>query len=207
MSERPEPRFGGLEPPEAALLEGCRAGDAQALDQFYRTYVDRVARVIGRLVGPTPDLADLVQATFVEALRSLSRFRGEASLGTWVIRIGVHVAKHHLRRELRRPVPLELLPDVEDPRAPHPSADQALDDRRVAQRVHRLLDHLSPKKRIALLLHVTEGYSVEEVAALMGAGVATTKSRIWFARREVLKLARRDPILRQLAQAEPTEAH
>jgi RNA polymerase sigma-70 factor, ECF subfamily len=204
MSERLEVRARGLEPEQVAELERCLAGDAQALERLYRTHVDRVTRVIGRLVGPTPDLEDLVQATFIEALHSLSRFRGEASLTTWIIRIGVHVARHHLRRGVRRKVPLESVPEVALPPVAAASADQVLDDRRVAHRVHSLLDRVSPKKRIALLLHVVEGYSVEEVAALMGAGCAATKSRIWFARREVLKLARRDPVLRELAKDSPS---
>ncbi|MBI5482009.1 MAG: RNA polymerase sigma factor [Deltaproteobacteria bacterium] len=188
-----------LKTDETRLLQACRTGDAQALDLFYRTHVDRVAGVLGRLVGPTPDLEDLVQATFAQALQSLTRFRGESSLSTWVIRIGVHLAAHHLRRGLRRPVALEVLSDhdeLSDPRAP---ADRELDARRLAHRIDGLLDSLSPKRRIALLLYVVEGYSVDEVAALTGASRAATKSRIWFARRQLLKLARRDPVLRAIA--------
>ncbi|MBI5481141.1 MAG: RNA polymerase sigma factor [Deltaproteobacteria bacterium] len=200
MSSRPEsPERGLHEPEEAALVQACRAGDAQALERFYRAHVDRVTRVIGRLVGPTPDLEDLVQATFIETLHSFARFRGEASLSTWVIRIGVHVARHHLRRGVRRQAGLGLVPAADDATPAEAGADARLDDHRVAQRVHVLLDRLSPAKRIAFLLYVIEGYSVEEVAALTGAGRAATKSRIWFARREVLELARRDPLLRELA--------
>ena len=206
MSRRPESPDHGLTEPaqsagaEAALVQACRDGDPRALERFYRAHVDRVTRVIGRLVGPTPDLEDLVQATFIETLRSFARFRGEASLGTWVIRIGVNVARHHLRRGVRRPAPLELVPDADAPTGAA-AVDEAFDDQRIAARVHLLLDRLSPPKRIAFLLHVLEGYSVDEVAALTGSGRAATKSRIWWARREVLKLARRDPLLMELAAA------
>ncbi len=200
--ESPEPGPTAPAPPadaEAALVQACREGDPRALERFYRAHVDRVTRVIGRLVGPTPDLEDLVQATFIETLRSFARFRGEASLGTWVIRIGVNVARHHLRRGVRRLAPLELVPDAEAPAGD--AVDEAFDDQRIAARLHLLLDEVSPPKRIAFLLHVLEGYSVDEVAALTGSGRAATKSRIWWARREVLKLARRDPLLRELAAA------
>jgi RNA polymerase sigma-70 factor, ECF subfamily len=213
MGRRPESPDRGLTEPaqsadaEAALVQACREGEPQALERFYRAHVDRVTRVIGRLVGPTPDLEDLVQATFIETLNSFARFRGEASLGTWVIRIGVNVARHHLRRGVRRQARLELV--AEGPDAPAAgAADETFDDHRIAARLHELLDRIAPPKRIAFLLHVLEGYSVDEVAALTGSGRAATKSRIWWARREVLKLARRDPLLRELAAAhEDKESH
>src|SRR5512146_2757397 len=159
MSSRPESPDHGLTAPappadaEAALVQACREGDPRALERFYRAHVERVTRVIGRLVGPTPDLEDLVQATFIETLHSFARFRGEASLGTWVIRIGVNVARHHLRRGVRRQAPLELVADAEPASA---AVEEAFDDQRIAARVHLLLDKLSPPKRIAFLLYVLE---------------------------------------------------
>jgi RNA polymerase sigma-70 factor (ECF subfamily) len=184
---------------ERTLVDGCRAGDRRALDRFFRTHVQRVERTIGRLVGPTPDLEDLVQSTFVEAMRGFARFRGEASLATWVTRIAVHVAQHQLRRGLRRNVPLELLPDADEPRDPARNPEHISDDREIALRLHAALDRVKPKKRIAFLLFAVEGHSIEEVAALTGSSQAATKSRIWFARRELTALAKKDPILRELA--------
>ena len=184
---------------ERTLVERMRAGDPRALEAFYRAHVNRVTRAVGRLIGPTADLEDLVQSTFVEAIRSIPRYRGEASLATWVTRIAVHVAQHHLRRGVRRSMPLEALPEADVPAA-HPTVERVLDDRSLAARVHGLLDRIAPPKRIAFLLYAIEGCSVEEVAALMDAGRAATKSRIWFARREVLALARRDPLLRRLVR-------
>lgn len=183
---------------ESTLVVGCRAGDRQALDQFFRRYADRVERVIGRLVGPTPDLEDMVQTTFIEAIGSFQRFRGEASLATWVTRIAVHVAHHHLRRGVRRLTPIDLLPPSAEPADHGRAADHVVGDRQIAARLHAALDGIKPKKRLAFLLHALEGHSLEEVAALMGASRAATKSRVWFARRELLKLIEADPALCEL---------
>jgi RNA polymerase sigma-70 factor (ECF subfamily) len=186
---------------EAAFVEACRAGDPRALDQFFRKHVSYVERVIGRLIGPTADLEDLVQTTFIEAMKAFCRYRGEANLKTWVTRIAVHVTLRQLRRGLRRHVPLELLPAEDEPHDGARSVDRELDDRRIAVRLHHLLDRITPKKRVAFLLHTVEGHSIEEVAALTGAGRAATKSRIWFARRELLALVRNDPALRDLVES------
>src|SRR5262252_352825 len=98
--------------PDDPTLEACRAGQPEAIERLFRAYAPVVQGVIGRLVGPTPDFEDLVQTTFLEALRNISRFRGEAKLSTWLCQIAVHVSNHHLRSgKVRRHVPLELVVD------------------------------------------------------------------------------------------------
>jgi RNA polymerase sigma-70 factor (ECF subfamily) len=188
-------------PDESGLVTGCRAGDPASLDMFFRTHVTYVERVVSRLAGPTPDLEDLVQSTFIEAIQSFSRYRGEASLKTWLTRIAVHVTLHHLRAGVRRVVPLELVAPVDEPYDPAMPQDKIASNRELAQRLYLLLDEVAPKKRLAFLLYTVEEHSIEEVAALTGAGKAATKSRIWFARREVLALVRTQPDLCELAQS------
>jgi RNA polymerase sigma-70 factor, ECF subfamily len=186
---------------DPALVAGCRAQDPASLDRLFRLHVRYVERVIARLTGPTPDLEDLVQTTFIQAFGSVARYRGEASLRTWLTRIAVHVALHRLRAGVRRQLPLELIPDDEEPRDPAPAPDRETENRQLARRLHTLLDRVAPKKRVAFLLYTVEERSIEEVAALTGASRAATKSRIWFARRELLALARANPELVELARA------
>jgi RNA polymerase sigma-70 factor, ECF subfamily len=185
---------------ERTLVAGCRAGDRASLDRFFRTYVSYVERVIARLLGPTSDLQDLVQSTFIEAIQSFDRYRGEASLRTWVTRIAVHVSMHQLRAGVRRHMPLELVAPFPELAAPGWPADVQLSVRQLARQLHDLLDRLAPKKRVAFLLYTVEEYPVEEVAALTGASRAATKSRIWFARRELLAAVRRRPELQAFMQ-------
>jgi RNA polymerase sigma-70 factor (ECF subfamily) len=198
VKKQPHAPADGHRAEEQALVDDCRAGDPRAFEQFFRAHVGRVERVVGNLVGATPDLEDLVQTTFVEALRSFPRFRGEASLATWITRIAVHIAHRQLRQGVRRHLPLELLPSSEEPRSE--MAVESLDSRRIAPRLHQALDRISPKKRIAFLLYAVEGYSMAEVAAITRAGRAATKARIWFARRELLAAVRQDPVLSELAR-------
>jgi len=196
-------------PPELAAsdpsIAGCRTGDAESIATLFRTYGGMVTGIIARLIGPTPDLEDLVQTTFVEALANIGRFRGEAKLSTWLCKIAVHVAHHHLRAgKVRRHLPLEL---VGTDRAPLPSAlvvsgtaDHALDSRHLAAKLHAACDRIAPKKRIALLLFVLEEKSVEEIAALMRATQTATRSRMYFARRELRKLILKDRELSAMAE-------
>ena len=182
--------------PSEQTLTRCRAGDSQAIEELFRAHAPQVERVLGRLVGPVADLEDLVQTVFLEALSALSRFRGEASFKTWLLSIAAHVGQHYLRAgKVRRHVPLDLVPEEE--LRGEVTHDRRLDERRLALELHQLLDRIAPKKRIALLLYVVEGHSVEEVAALMGASQTATRSRVFFARRELRKLLSSD---RRLAE-------
>ncbi|MSP63785.1 MAG: RNA polymerase sigma factor [Myxococcales bacterium] len=189
--------------PEPAVqwIEGCRAGNRRDIEQLFLEYAGYIERVIGRFVGPTADLEDLVQTTFLQAIQTLARFRGEASFKTWLTSIAVHVAHHHLRAgRVRRHVPLEAVPESVVAQQAVDS-DRQIDGRRLAPRLHQLLDTIAPKKRIALLLYVVDGLSIEEVASLMGATQTATRSRIFFARREMRALLGAAPDLRALASA------
>ena len=184
--------------PSEQTLTRCRAGDGQAIEELFRAHAPQVERVLGRLVGPVADLEDLVQTVFLEAISALSRFRGEASFKTWLLSIAAHVGQHYLRAgRVRRHVPLDLVPEDDEELRGEVPYDRRLDERRLALELHQLLDRISPKKRIALLLYVVEGHSVEEVAALMGASQTATRSRVFFARRELRKLFSSD---RRLAE-------
>jgi len=164
-------------------IAGCCAGEPAAVAAMFSEHCETVERVISRLVGPTPDLEDLVQTTFIEGMRGIQRYRGEASIKTWITSIAVHVAQHHLRSgQLRRLTPLDLVPEARVASlAPNPETQ--LDERRLSARLHAMLDSIPARQRIALLLFTVDGRSVEEVAALMGASQTTTRSRVFFARR------------------------
>jgi RNA polymerase sigma-70 factor (ECF subfamily) len=182
-------------------IAGCSAGDSDAVAAMFAEHCATVERVISRLVGSTADLEDLVQNTFVEALRSLSRYRGEASFKTWITSIAVHIAQHHLRAgKIRRLSPLELVPETRIA-SPAPNLEALLDERRLSVRLHGLLDKIPARQRIALLLFTIDGRPVEEVAALMGASQTTTRSRVFFARRALRAKIAADPELAELAQS------
>ncbi len=191
--KRPTPEFGDT--PE--LIDACRRGDRDALEQLLRAHARDVERLVVRLVGPGADAEDLVQLVMMAAVSAFPRFRGEASVRTWLARIAVNVVREHLRRpERRRRVSLELVTD--EPVSDAAPADQQIDHRRRLERLYHHLNALPAKQRIAFVLHVFEGRPVDEIAALMSATVAATKSRVFLARRAILARARKDPRLADL---------
>jgi RNA polymerase sigma-70 factor (ECF subfamily) len=168
---------------------------------MFKEHCDTVERMISKLVGFTPDLEDLVQTTFVEAIRTIGRYRGEASFKTWITSVAVHVAQHHLRAgRLRRYAPLEIVPE-ERWASPAPDIEAQLDEHRLSERLHALLDKIPPRQRVALVLFTIDGRPVEEVAALTGASQVTTRSRVFLGRRALRALINADPELSQMAES------
>lgn len=181
-------------PDDPALIDRCRRGDRQALECVLRAHTDYLERLLIRVAGPA--LApDALQGTLIAAVQAFPRFRGEARVRTWLARIAVRMARAELRRGYRGP---QLRADglLVDSVSPGRTPEEATGQERALARVQDHLDAMGPKKRIAFMLHVVEGHSMEEVAALMDAGVSATKSRVYWARKELLKKARRDPALR-----------
>jgi RNA polymerase sigma-70 factor (ECF subfamily) len=197
---RAEPQHG-----EQDLVEACQRGDRQAMRQVFLTHSPYLERLLGRVVGSSLEVEDLLQSTFVAAIGAFPRFRGEAQVRTWLARIAVRTAQERLRSAgHRRRGQLPGLEESADPGSRHAHAERDLDARRHLERLHAHLSAIGPKKRIAFVLHVFEGHPLEEVAALMGASLAATKSRVFWARRELLKRAARDPLLRGLMkEAQP----
>lgn len=179
---------------DAPTLLACQRGDRQAQERVLRAELPILERTLARLVGSRVELADVLQKTCLAAVRGFPRFRGEASVRTWLTSIAVRTALEHLRTS-RRKLELVAVPNIADERvSPH----TALEARRRLAAVRRHLLAIEPNKRVAFVLHVVEGRPIDEVAALVGASRAATKSRVFFARRELLARLRRDPAAREL---------
>lgn len=168
---------------------------------MFKENLSTVEGILFRLLGPTPDLPDLTQNVFASAIQSMARFRGESSFKTWISKIAVYTAHHHLRAgRVRRMVSLASLPP-EQLGIESRDIDRDIDERRLSLKLHALLDKISAKNRIALLLFGVEGLSAKEVAKLMGATEVATRSRVFLARRELRALIDADEELRNAADS------
>jgi RNA polymerase sigma-70 factor, ECF subfamily len=188
-------------PPEvdAKTIHACRRHERDALDQVLRAHLPGLERLLGRILGHPADVADVLQDTLEAAIRGFTGYSGKAPVGSWLATIAVRSAYRHLRRpERRRRAALELVAAEAESAQPSDSIEGEVSGGRALERVYRHLASVSPKNRIAFVLHVVDGHSIEEVAALMGATRAATKSRIFLARRRLVRCAKRDPLLREL---------
>ena len=178
------------EPP--ALIDFCKRGDRQAQGEFYRSYRSEIARNLHRIMGPhrrLTELEDVLQDVFIEVFRSIGSFRGEAQFTTWLYRVCINVALQRMRKAKRlREIPAARFGDTVTETTP----ERDYESRCEVGAVYRLLDHLSPKKRVVFILHEIEGREPKEIAELVGAPVLTVRTRLHYARKEFYALASQD---------------
>jgi RNA polymerase sigma-70 factor (ECF subfamily) len=189
-ASRPRPDDDGG---DEVLVARALGGDRGAYDQLYRRTVDVVWYRLTRLLGPDPEREDLTQQVFLEVFGRLERFRGEARFRTFVCRVAVNMAIDHLERRRRRP---GLLPEAFDiPADPAASPEQQAEQRQRVALIWSLLDRIKPKKRVAFVLRVVEGLSLEEVAELVGATVPAVAQRVRHAHDELQTMLIRRRVL------------
>ena len=174
------------------LASRCAQGDSRAQRELFADYRARVHGTLYRILGSNRDMEDLVQDAFFEVFRSLGSFRGDAMLSTWISRITTRVAFAYISR--RKPA-VSSLDAVPEQATDDPSAERHAFAREAARRLYGVLDRVEPKQRIAFTLHAMMGLPMAEVADITDSSIVAIKSRVWRARREVNRRARKDPLL------------
>ncbi|HEY4106371.1 MAG TPA: sigma-70 family RNA polymerase sigma factor [Polyangiaceae bacterium] len=181
------------------LIERCKAGDGLAFREVFRNHRSDVARLVQRMSGRPSDLEDLVQEVFLQVYRSIKDFRGQSRFSTWLYRVTVNVVLMQRRAAKSRPVLHEAPDDAFGADLHELPDDQVARARRVGA-FYRLLDRLSDKKRAVFILHELEGMSPSEIAKIVSAPVLTVRTRLFYARRELLELLREEPALEVVAR-------
>jgi RNA polymerase sigma-70 factor (ECF subfamily) len=163
------------ETPDRHLIDAVlRDRDEGAFRRLYRCHTPRLFKFIKRiLAGNEHDAEDVVQETWIRALRRLELFRHDASFFAWLRAIGLNVARGRLRSTSRS---AELGLDGELP-APRPRVNPAeqID-------LERALELLPDGYRAVVVLHDVEGMTHREIAEALGIAVGTSKSQLFRAR-------------------------
>jgi RNA polymerase sigma-70 factor, ECF subfamily len=179
-SPAPAPRASQIESPlgDEELVRRLIDGDRWAKEAVYRRYVRMVWSTALRLCGSRAEADDIVQDTFVEALRDVSRLRDVGALRPWLLRIAVH----QTQRRFRRRVLLRRLGfgSGDDEATLAALVDPAASPELLAElsRVDRALAEVSIVERFTWILRHVEGHTLEEVATLSACSLATAKRRL-----------------------------
>jgi RNA polymerase sigma-70 factor (ECF subfamily) len=164
---------------EAALVDAVRRGAPGSREELYHRYKRRVFALALRIVGPS-EAEEVAQEAFIRVFRGLPKFRGDAALGTWIYRLAVNAALSHRARRANARLTL----DGDE----HGAADRVLAvqpesrDAALRRQLERALATLPVGYRTVIVLHDVEGLEHEEVAAILGCHVGTSKSQLHKAR-------------------------
>jgi RNA polymerase sigma-70 factor (ECF subfamily) len=173
--------------PVREIVERCKAGDPAAFRDLFDRHVAGVHRHLSLLIGPGGDVDDLVQLVFLNVFQSIGRFRGASAFSTWLFRITINVARQEIRVRGRHRRLSGALGEAS--KVQGTSVRQTPENRLSTwQEIYEVLDRLSDKKRETFILYMYEGYSLEEIARLLGSSVSTIGSRLQSARKEIVSI-------------------
>jgi RNA polymerase sigma-70 factor (ECF subfamily) len=176
---------------EAALIDGCRAGHAEAWDALFDKYYGTVARFVFQLSAnfSHEDTEEICQETFLSLVRNLGSFRGKSSFQTWLLRIAANKAmdfreKSRAAKRGGRVTHLSLhaTDDSDDPPVDPPSPnlgpDALLLNAETCHLVRQSLDQLGDACREIIELRYYGDLSYAEIATELRLNPKTVSSRL-----------------------------
>jgi RNA polymerase sigma factor (sigma-70 family) len=162
---------------DPGVVRRAARGDAKAHEIIYRTFGTPVYSICLRFTRIPAQAEDLLQETFIEVIRSIRNFRGDAPLGAWIRRIAVtkslmflRSAWHSRGQSLDKDWDESALAHGES-MAESSTPEQAMD-------LDATLASLPAISRTVVWLHDVEGFTHKEIADLMGKTESFSKSQL-----------------------------
>lgn len=176
------------------LISKTLDGHTAAFGVLVRKYQDRLFNSMVHLLRNPSDAEDVVQDTFLQALRKLDTFQGNSQFYTWLFRIARNTAISKLRRK-KPTVSLDSTAsqqrlDFPDDDGPSPSTQMERRERQTG--LMRAMDQLSSEHRAILILREMEEQSYETISEILDLPVGTVRSRLHRARLQLKELLMRN---------------
>lgn len=167
---------------ESQLLQALRNGESKAVRQWYQEYGTKVKAFIAQRITSEADVDEIVQETFMNCLKHLPLFRGEAGIWTWMCGVAKHeVADYYRKKYAKKAInalPLSELLVGTQIHGSHETSEQ------ITEHVSHVLKSLSAEAQEILLLKYVDGKKVEEIAELWQKSVKAVESVLFRARRD-----------------------
>jgi RNA polymerase sigma-70 factor (ECF subfamily) len=163
-------------------------------EEIYKELQPKILRYVSQMVG-SQEAEDITQEVFIKVSRSLSGFKGESRLSTWVYRIATNSALDRLRSPSRKdadkmlePEDLEMIEDG-DLWTEHQKAkpDEELVRKEMNACIREFIKKLPPDYKTVMILGELEGMKNKEIADILQVSLDTVKIRLHRARARLKK--------------------
>ncbi len=166
---------------DVALVEALRSGDQQAPRLLIERYQGVVFGLCYRMLNHQQDAEDVVQETFIRALRAMAGFDSARPIVPWLLEIAANRCRTALQRRARKPMRALAEPadDLADPRGGRSDPDD------LAGELERALEGLRPEYRLVFVLYHSQHLSYDEIALVVTRPVGTVKTWLHRARAQL----------------------
>jgi RNA polymerase sigma-70 factor (ECF subfamily) len=180
---------------DAGFIERLRAGDAEAFDKLITRYSSDIYALLFRLTSDAEEAADLMQETFLRALKAIGGFRGDSDLKTWLYRIAINESRNKFRwwKRRRRDKTVSLEDNIGNSEAvysdtisdPMASPEEETLRRERERMLQNALRDLPAIFREPIVLFDIEGLSYDDICKTLDLNLGTLKSRLARGRKEL----------------------
>ena len=179
---------------EQELVNGLIIQNKEAIRYLVNHYQKNVIKTAYYFVANMEDAEDLSQEVFLEILKSIGRYKKNASLYTWIYRITVNKSLDHLRRQKRKNILLSMglfLKDSADGTNRYDNQPGTMDTRNQDNEKSKILDRavnsLPENQKIAFILTKYEELAYKEIAEIMNLSLASVESLLHRAKMNLQK--------------------
>lgn len=177
-----------LDSEERRLLARAQRGDMLAFEALVRMHQQRVYAHSYRLLTNSAEAEDLCAETFLRAFQHLGVLQADPSIIHWLLRVANNLGISLLRKRGARV--MVALDEAQDVSTDMPTPEERMLEHNQQQVIRRCLNRLAPKERIAVLMFYLDERPLEEIAGVLGCGMAGAKSRVHRARHHLRALVK-----------------
>ncbi len=163
---------------EPELITQATKGDESAFRRLVELHEGAVASVVIAMIGAGDDADDVGQETFVRFLNSLSKFRGDSSVRTYLTRIAMNLSIDVLKRRKRTMGWIRFGESKSDTNIAAPDETGTIEQDDTRARVRSAVDKLDLNGRSVVVLRILEERSTREAAEILGVPEGTVMSRL-----------------------------
>ena len=171
---------------EQLPVSQARAGEPAAWDALFHRYQLPLYTYVFELVNNEQTSLDLVQETFLAAVRHIGGLREDGKFGSWLFGIAHQKCIQRWRKQNREEFLREEIAGASADFDEGP--DDVLIRREQEAEFMNRLNRLALPQRAVLLLYFVEDFSVEEIARITKTPPGTVKSRLYYAKKSLRKL-------------------
>ncbi len=163
------------------LMQQIVAGDQAAFGQLYHRYKDRMYYYFYRMLGNSPEVAnDFLQELFMKLVEKPESYNPKFSFPTWFYSVANNMCKNeYRRREVRNEFQAA---EAFSPQLDFP-AEASVEPEQLIGKIFATLEEMGEEHRSVFLLRYREGFSISDVAEILGLPEGTVKSRLFYARK------------------------
>lgn len=167
---------------DTAVLQQIALGDTSAMRLLYERHCGALKAFLLTRSRDTGAVDDILHDTMLDVWRQADRYRGQASVRTWIFAIARNKQVDWMKKNAR----LSLVEEVPETPDDAPPVEVAMEAAQSAAQVRSCLSKLKRAQRTVIRLSFFEGMGYDEIAQIEGVPTGTVKSRIFHAKQALM---------------------